>query len=520
MTSAPTAIKTAEKCIEAGISVIPIRTDGSKAAAVEWSSYQKQRADAETVQSWFGNGHCLGVAAIGGEVSGGLEAIDFDAPELAKDWADLLKQQGASDLLECLVIVQTPSGGWHVYYRCSVVEGNQKLAQKSDPTPDNPHGRKTLIETRGRGGYVLLPGSPAECHPSGRLYELKRGDLSCIPQITPEERTLLLDSARVFDELPAQPKKTVDGGARTKNGDRPGDDFNLRTGWAEILESHGAKRIYARGDIEHWQRPGKTGPGISATTNYAGSGLLYVFSSNWAPFEPETSYNRFAAYALLNHNGDFKAAAKELAKQGFGTVPRHATHSEQPAAEEESEQKRIKFNRTDSGNARLFASMYAGQVKYDHGRQCWLLYRDHRWQEDADGETVRLAQAATRRRYQLAAEIPDLEERKREATFAISGETRGKIDSALALAQAERELADSGSNWNRDPLLLCASNGVILLDSGTLRQGFPSDGITLHTVVPYDPSAQCPRWEKVPDGNFPRTIPKFPASSGGPSATQ
>jgi putative DNA primase/helicase len=488
----------AQHLTAAGISVIPIRPDGSKAPAIsEWGPYQNRIAAGAEISAWFGNGHVSGIAAIGGEVSGGLEVIDFDQPELFREWADLLKEQGAIDLLKLLVIVQTPSGGWHVYYRCQEVKGNKKLAQKSDSTPQNPHGRKTLIETRGRGGYVLLPGSPAECHASGKIYELKRGNLSLIPTITAEERKLLLDTARVFNETPVKPAETITGGSDHK-GDRPGDDFNRRTGWDEILEPSGAKRIYTRGGVDFWCRPGKK-VGVSATTNHGGSDLLFVFSSNWGPFEPETSYTKFAAFALLNHGGDFKAAARDLAKQGFGTPePPSQVAPEQPSEPQPDrqpvEEKKNKFNRTDSGNARLFSSMFAGQVKYDHGRQRWLLYREHRWQEDSDGEIVRLMQETARRRYQLAAEIQDLDERKREAAFAISSETRGKIDSALALAQAERELADSGSNWNKDPLLLCAGNGVILLNTGTLRQGLPSDAITLRTAVPYDPSAECPRW--------------------------
>jgi hypothetical protein len=68
----------------------------------------------------------------------------------------------------------------------------------------------------------------------------------------------------------------------------------------------------------YWRRPGKIGPGISATTNYGGSHLLYVFSTNAAPFEPDTAYTPFAAYALLEHRGDFTAAARALALCGNG----------------------------------------------------------------------------------------------------------------------------------------------------------------------------------------------------------
>ena len=40
--------------------------------------------------------------------------------------------------------------------------------------------------------------------------------------------------------------------------------------------------------------------GVSATTNLGGHDRLYVFTSS-TPFEPETSYSKFAAFAVLNH---------------------------------------------------------------------------------------------------------------------------------------------------------------------------------------------------------------------------
>ncbi len=46
--------------------------------------------------------------------------------------------------------------------------------------------------------------------------------------------------------------------------------------------------------------------------------MLYVFSSNASPFEPNKAYNRFAVYAILNHGGDFKQAAADLSHQGYG----------------------------------------------------------------------------------------------------------------------------------------------------------------------------------------------------------
>jgi hypothetical protein len=103
-------------------------------------------------------------------------------------------------------------------------------------------------------------------------------------------------------------------------GDLPGNLLNSLGTWSEILEPAGWKFAYKAGDVEHWTRPGKDG-GTSATigfchTAHAGS-KLYVFTSNAPPFEPGQTYSRFAAFALLHHGGDYRAAAAALARR-FG----------------------------------------------------------------------------------------------------------------------------------------------------------------------------------------------------------
>src|SRR5207248_4509818 len=97
---------------------------------------------------------------------------------------------------------------------------------------------------------------------------------------------------------------------------RPGDLFNRVASWEEILIPYGWELVRRVADKGEWRRPGKQGPGISATTNWNGSDLLYVFSTSTL-FEPERGYSKFSAYALLNFGGDFVAAARALAAQGY-----------------------------------------------------------------------------------------------------------------------------------------------------------------------------------------------------------
>ena len=64
--------------------------------------------------------------------------------------------------------------------------GNEKLACK--PETDKETGktkRKTVIETKGEGGYCLAPPSPAGCHPLNKCYRFVDGkDLTMVPTIS------------------------------------------------------------------------------------------------------------------------------------------------------------------------------------------------------------------------------------------------------------------------------------------------------------------------------------------------
>lgn len=105
----------------------------------------------------------FGIAVKCGEASGGLECIDFDNHfGDAKDVvSEFMQMEGIKDI--CikykLPIQTTTGGGFHLMYRCSVIEGNQKLARR----PKLIEGKMkpdVLIETRGEGGYFVVDPTP------------------------------------------------------------------------------------------------------------------------------------------------------------------------------------------------------------------------------------------------------------------------------------------------------------------------------------------------------------------------
>jgi hypothetical protein len=267
-------LQTALTLIRAGLSPIPI--GAHKRPAIEsWKGYQTRLPTPEEWIAWVASRRC-GLAIVLGPVSGNAEAIDIDDTSVLRPWYDLV-EAAAPGLISRLVIVETPTHGKHLYYRAPVIAGNQKLAVDAQ--------RQTMIETRGEGGYALVPPSPAWCHPDHKEYVLRQGDLAAIPTITEEERAILLNCARTLTQYVEPARVYAPRQPTATDGTRPGDRFAAQVAWEDILIPHGWRVVGHRGAVTLWCRPGKKG-GLSATSGYCGD-HLYVFSSNAAPFEPE-----------------------------------------------------------------------------------------------------------------------------------------------------------------------------------------------------------------------------------------
>lgn len=296
---------------DAGISVWPPRQDGTKAPLGAWQSGQSTRANDKRLELWYAQGF-TGVGWITGAVSGGLEVLDFDDRSVWAEFQRYAREAGLGELLDRMTagyLEYSPNGA-HLPYRCETIEGNQKLAKRKLP---GGNGWKSIIETRGEGGYIIVAPSHGSVNING-AYKLQTGAVETIPTITAAERAGLFMVARIFDEsiAPKDERKPV----KTGVGERPGDAFNERATWAEVLEPWGWTRVGSRGGVTSWRRPGKE-QGISATTGYAGTDLLYVFTTSTA-FESERGYSKFSAYGLLNHGGDFLEASRALSLQGYG----------------------------------------------------------------------------------------------------------------------------------------------------------------------------------------------------------
>ncbi|WP_327703607.1 bifunctional DNA primase/polymerase [Streptomyces decoyicus] len=331
---------------DAGLCVLPIKGDGTKAPDVRsWTPYKVTRSTPEEHDAWFGDGRRTGIAVIYGAVSGCVEMIEFEGHAvrdgLLDEVTEIMEASGLGEEWTSILTgwaSESPSGGRHFRARVTgaPVPGNTKLASRlaleDEYTPEErqrlaekPNAKiiRVQIETRGEGGYGLVEPSHGAAHSSGRPYLLLAGGPDTIPDIDSGTMAAIRNICRMVDTLPkAETAKTAPRDIRPLPGGgvRPGEDFEARTDWADILQPEGWTFIHQGGSTRYWRRPGKA-KGISATTGHASDrDRLYVFTSS-TEFIPESPYTKFGAYALLRHGGNHKAAAAALRSQGFGTEP-------------------------------------------------------------------------------------------------------------------------------------------------------------------------------------------------------
>jgi putative DNA primase/helicase len=307
----------AKEYLSAGISVLPIRTDGTKGPAIgAWKQLQSRLATDLEVLDWFSGE--VGIGVITGAVSGNLEVIDFDMNQLLWPVLTLLPDS----LRNRLSVYETP-GGWHVAYRCEEICGNTKIAMW-EPMKSvsrvgfgpSDCGKGVRIETRGEGGYIVAEGSPVDTHNSGLPYCHYMGPrLENVETITKEERKLLWLTCNEFDlseqrkHQTEQVAKRVESKPNFVDYEKPWDWFDRAATWDGILLPLG----WSKCGNDAYTRPGKK-HGVSASTGkHNGVELLKIWSSSVAGSD-HRALGKFNALVEMKFSGNRSEAVKYVAE--------------------------------------------------------------------------------------------------------------------------------------------------------------------------------------------------------------
>jgi hypothetical protein len=303
----------AKKYLSVGFSVIPVNSNKNPAVDA-WGKYVYSPMKVNEVDSIFGYAP-EGIALLmGGKMK--LTAIDVDIKyDITGELSTNLKSAIGKELLSKLCCHKTVNGGLHLIFSCEKVEGNQKLATRCTTEKEkltslfkslgnNIHidtalqtaisdNSRVLIETRGEGGYILVPPTPGYAHVYGKIQN-----------ISTSEYDLLLDTCRSFNTYTPQVKNYQLAKAQRVGEDRGNTfkNFNDNCDVLELLSSFGWEQAGASADgYVKVKRPGTSTP-HSAYYNPTDKSF-WVFTTSTV-FECNKKYSPVDILLALKYNND------------------------------------------------------------------------------------------------------------------------------------------------------------------------------------------------------------------------
>lgn len=522
---------------DAGCAVIPATADGIKKPAVNWKAYYKYTPPTrEKTIEWFTEHPEWGVGLLPGKFSNGLEMTEIEACRIGSEYLDKVRtemysrQVGAlwDDLLEIGYCESTPSGGMHILYRVEGVDipGNHKLATDST-------GTITYAETRGTGGFVIVAPTSGTVHPTGESWSVISGQIGVIPVIGWDERCAIHEAltAALNERIREVREFSAPAPRVTPTGEpaslRPGDDFNARgDSWHDLLTRNGWSFHSMSGGQEWFTRPGKDPrDGHSAATNHNGQPGLYV----WSGMPQERAYDKFGALVELEFNGDFKAAVKYLAAQGYGDQKEFKPVADisdwatvTSSVNDTVAGEPITFEPRDTPEQRtsrpyvkeynhLGVAAFAQETIGDKFRRvskenAWRFYEDGRWSEDNEDKLsfhldkvtnhIKLSKDKDLADAKIGGDKEEIASAKALAAFANSLRMNRGIKDLMETFGRQKGISVAPEAFDARQDLLVLDNGTFDLSSMLLREHDPKDMITKRISVSYDRDATCPRWDK------------------------
>jgi hypothetical protein len=148
---------------------------------------------------------------------------------------------------------------------------------------------KVLIETRGQGGYVVAPPSKG--------YKVVQGRE--IPTIATDERDMLLELARSYNQLIEEPRREYSSSAAKEYFTTPWDDFNSRGDIIPLLEQHGWRIVKETSVRIIFRRPGKS---IGVSGDYHKEKKIFKVFTTSSVFQEGHGYTHYGVFKVLECN--------------------------------------------------------------------------------------------------------------------------------------------------------------------------------------------------------------------------
>jgi hypothetical protein len=246
-----------------------------------------------------------------------------DEVATVEDYARCKAKELESHGVQCLLVRGHGAGSYHIRFDVAPIAADRLGRWLKQFVEDAGEIQvDTYPAPSGGGNAVRLPGRH---HKRPDQWSAAWSGSAWEPWPAALDRLLELpkNPARLFRDpgIPKTERTAASSGARL----RPGDIFNLLVPIEDVLRAHGWHSEREDGERRRFTRPGKE-DGISASVK---DGTVWVFTSS-IPELPATSesgipYTSFGFVAHLVFRGDFRKAARELAKKGFCPSPSEPT---------------------------------------------------------------------------------------------------------------------------------------------------------------------------------------------------
>lgn len=149
---------------------------------------------------------------------------------------------------------------------------------------------------------------------------------------------------------------------------------------------------------------------------------------------------------------------------------------------------------TDVDNAKRLVRRHGQDIRYCPQWKRWFIWDGVRWRIDDENRIVELAKDTARQIQALAGTVSGRETAEKWFKFALSSQTRSKLEAMITLAASDPAIVVRPEQFDSDPHVLNCLDGTIDLRTGAIRPHRREDLISKIASVRYDPESEPVHW--------------------------
>lgn len=272
-----------------------------------WKPFQERHPTTDEVEDWFTNPDVTGFAAITGDISDNLVALDFEWRRFYDCWCELVPERYREPLTE-----KETGKGNHVAVR---VDGDVRAENLAWSASNFDKSGKNKVAVELLAGHKPMMMPPSLYSTDGRRYKRTRGSHGNFQHISLDHWQTLVEYARQVSEYtppPPEPKPVYERREQPVGGGIV-DQFNERYTPDDILQEKGY-RWNARSSA--MIPPGSENNTASVHILEGKDGLLRSYHHSTADElynDDKSGYTAFQLFCKLQHDDEFDDAAQAAA---------------------------------------------------------------------------------------------------------------------------------------------------------------------------------------------------------------